>query len=717
VPPVPELDAALTAAVDALAGEPRDGQRQMAEAVADAIRTGDHLLVQAGTGTGKSLAYLVPALLHSLDAKRPVVVATATIALQRQLVERDLPLVTRALRPLLGRELEFAILKGRQNYLCMHRLGEGSPVEPGDGGSAGDAAEVDVLFDPGPRTALGRDVRRIRTWAQTTTTGDRDELVPAPLERSWRALSVSSHECLGAARCGYAADCFSEQARERARRVDVVVTNHAMLAIDAFAGIPLLPEHDVVVVDEAHELVDRATTAVTDELTVGAVERAARRVGRYVSPETRAALGSAAGSLETALAGSEAGRLVSLPADLLDALVLVRDGAHSAMSDSSGRDAGDGGGPEGARVQARAAVDEILEMSERILGARERDVVWVSKSDTRPAVLRRAPLSVAALLRERLFGESTVILTSATLQIGGSFEPVARSLGLLSPPGYDPVGTPGSEPGGEPGSEPRSGPDPESEEPANGDAPASADATDADDTDWTGTDTGTDATDWTGIDVGSPFDYRRQAILYVARHLPPPGRSGLHSEVLDEIAELVDAAGGSALGLFSSMRAAQEAAAMLRGRTACPVLCQGDDATAELVRRFAEDQRTCLFGTLSLWQGVDVPGDACRLVLIDRIPFPRPDDPLVKARQDASGSAGFMAVSAASAALLLAQGAGRLIRSGTDRGVVAVLDPRLVTARYGSFMLRSLPPFWVTTDRDQARRSLRALRPATAAEI
>jgi ATP-dependent DNA helicase DinG len=215
-----------------------------------------------------------------------------------------------------------------------------------------------------------------------------------------------------------------------------------------------------------------------------------------------------------------------------------------------------------------------------------------------------------------------------------------------------------------------------------------------------------------GLDVGSPFQHARAGILYVASRLPTPGRDGLPTAYLDEIAELVTAAGGATLGLFSSMRAAKQAAEELRPRLEQPVLCQGDDATGLLVRRFAEDEATCLFGTLSLWQGVDVPGPSLRLVLIDRIPFPRPDDPLVSARQravDARGGNGFLTVSATHAALLLAQGAGRLLRGMDDRGVVAVLDPRLATARYAGFLRASLPPFWPTSDREVVRAALRRL--------
>ncbi len=286
-------------------------------------------------------------------------------------------------------------------------------------------------------------------------------------------------------------------------------------------------------------------------------------------------------------------------------------------------------------------------------------------------MLRAAPLSVAGLLRERLFGPSTVVLTSATLALGGSFDALARQWGL----------------------------------PSSGTVAAGADTDDP----------VPDAPRWSGLDVGSPFQHASSGILYVARHLPPPGRDGLPPEYLDEIEGLVTAAGGRTLGLFSSMRAARQAAEALRERIESPVLCQGDDATGLLVAQFAADPATSLFGTLSLWQGVDVPGPSLSLVIIDRIPFPRPDDPLTSARQravDARGGPGFMAVSATHAALLLAQGSGRLLRGMDDRGVVAVLDPRLATARYAGFLRASLPPFWPTTDPSVVRGALSRLAAA-----
>jgi ATP-dependent DNA helicase DinG len=341
--------------------------------------------------------------------------------------------------------------------------------------------------------------------------------------------------------------------------------------------------------------------------------------------------------------------------------------------------------------------DEVRQIAERMAANAEHDVLWVSERDPSRGgnELRVAPLDVSLTLRDRLFGEKTVVLTSATLKLGGDFRALATSLGL------------------------RAGERIEDDDRAAGrDADADADATadaDGEDTDGVADD---ERIRWRGIDVGSPFDYGRQAILYVARQLPPPGRDGLGDPQLTEIAELVEAAGGRTLGLFSSRRAAQTATEELRERVPdIDVWCQGEAQLPELARRFVEEPQTCLFGTLSLWQGVDLPGETCQLVIIDRLPFPRPDDPLMSARQRAverRGGNGFMTVAATHAALLLAQGSGRLIRRQADRGVVAVLDPRLATARYGSFLAASLPPMWRTTDPSVARDALRRLDAAAS---
>ena len=507
---------------------------------------------------------------------------------------------------------------------------------------------------------LGAEVVRLRGWAEVTESGDRDELVPGVSERAWRQVSVSAHECLGS-RCPMVSECFVERSREAARDVDVIVTNHSFMAIDAFEGRQMLPEHDVLVIDEGHELVDRVTSTITDEVTPGMVRAAAKRAGRQAdSSET---MDDAADLLESVLEPAPEGRLTGIPDSLALALGRVRDTARAVQSELKPQQ---GEEPDGGRQVARAAVDEVFENASRILEERELDVVWLSRDPRRGPVLRVAPMSVAALVRERVFSERTVVMTSATLELGGTFDAVAGTIGLR----------------------------------------------------------GEGAPAWRGLDVGSPFAYPQQGIAYVAQHLPAPGRDGLATQTLDEIEALVRAAGGRTLGLFSSMRAAKEATEAMRERFAdhgatasgasgdVVFLCQGEDQISTLVRQFAREPRTCLFGTLSLWQGVDVPGSSCQLVIIDRIPFPRPDDPLASARSQAiarMGGNGFMAVSATHAALRLAQGAGRLIRRADDRGVVAFLDNRMMTARYAGFLQRSLPPFWPTADRAMVLAALERL--------
>jgi ATP-dependent DNA helicase DinG len=659
--PVPEL---LATSVAALGGRERSGQLQMATAVAHAFEAGEHLAVQAGTGTGKSLAYLVPAISRAVSDDKPVVVSTATIALQRQLVNRDLPQLVDALSDALPRAARFALLKGRQNYLCLNKIHNGSAANSED-------EPPDELFQPQAATALGRDVQRLTTWASTTESGDRDDLKPGVADRSWAQVSVSSRECLGMARCPFGTECFAERARATAGQADVVVTNHALLAIDAVADSAVLPEHQLLVVDEAHDLVDRVTAVATGELTASALGIASRRITRLVEPELMQRWERASATLLAAIQDAPSGRIDHLDDELATHLAALRDAASAARSaiDTSPSD------PKAAaaRAEAVASLAEIADTATRILASvvpripDRTDVVWLDHEENRGStrtVLRVAPLSVAGLLRTRLFADSTAVLTSATLTVGGSFDAMASAWGLT---------------------------DIEAGEPS-----------------------------WRGLDVGSPFQHGKAGILYVAAHLPPPGRDGTGTaEQLNEIADLVTAAGGRTLGLFSSMRAARAAAEAMSERLSTPVLCQGDDTTATLVEQFSADASTSLFGTLSLWQGVDVPGPSLSLVIIDRIPFPRPDDPLLSARQRAvaaAGGNGFMAVAASHAALLLAQGAGRLLRGVDDRGVVAVLDSRMATARYGGYLRASLPPFWTTTDAAAVRAALarlhRGLTPA-----
>ena len=633
---------ALDGAVGRLGGGPRRGQREMTRRVARAIASGTHLLVQAGTGTGKSLAYLVPAMIHAVDDGERAVVSTATLALQRQILTRDAPLAADAVEALTGRRPVVALLKGWQNYLCRHRVAGGYPDDD------------DALFaasDAVPRTGaagLGEQVVRLREWAGRTTTGDRDDLVPGVSDRAWAQASVSRAECLGPA-CPFHDDCFPAAAREAAARADVVVTNHAMLGVVVAGNPGVLPEHDLLVVDEAHALADRVRSQGAASLSASAVARVAATARKHASAVV-SDLEAAGQGLQAALAALPDGRLSAGPPPALAEALAALDGAARGVLTGVRQAAGakGGGADAGGVALARTAVSDLVDVVERMTSdsvAQHRDVAWVERPrmGTEPPRLTLAPIDVAGPVADALFDERVAVLTSATLALGGGFEPMARDLGLTL-----------------------------------AEAP------------------------WEGVDVGTPFDYARQGILYTPVHLARPGR-GISEAALDEVLALTEASRGGMLGLFSSRRAAEEAAGVLRGATDLTVYAQGEDQLPALVEAFAADEDACLVGTLSLWQGVDVPGRTCRLVIIDRIPFPRPDDPVSQARSEAvaaAGGNGFMSVAATHAALLLAQGAGRLIRRAEDRGVVAVLDPRLRTARYGAFLARSMPPLWPTRDRD-----------------
>ena len=640
---------ALAEAVRRLGGSLRAGQAEMADRVEAALDAGSHLLVQAGTGTGKSLGYLVPVMLHAATAEERAVVSTATLALQRQVMTKDAPVAADAVEAVTGVRPSVALLKGWQNYLCRHRLAGGYPDDDADTLFSAGAATTPGRVGEADRGSVGEQIVRLREWAAETATGDRDDLIPGVSDRAWAHVSVSRAECLGPS-CPLHEECFPELARAAASQADVVVTNHAMLGIAAAGNVGVLPDYRVLVVDEAHELAGRVRSQGTVSLSAAAVMRvaaAARRGASVVVTE----LEEAGQRLQLALADLPDGRLADgLPPAGREALVVLDGAARRVLADVRGasRASRDGGTDAGGAALVRTAVADLIDTIERMTSdsVRERrDVAWVERprAGAEPPRLTLAPIDVAAAIADSLLNDRAVVLTSATLALGGGFEPMARALGL------------------------------------------------------------TVASDrWDGVDVGTPFDYARQGILYAPTHLPRPGR-GICEAVLDELLALTEASGGGMLGLFSSRRAAAEAAEVLRGATDLTVYAQGDDQLSTLVEAFAADEDACLVGTLSLWQGVDVPGRTCRLVIIDRIPFSRPDDPVAQARSEAvaaAGGNGFMSVSATHAALLLAQGAGRLIRRPDDRGVVAVLDPRLRTARYGSFLARSMPALWPTGDRD-----------------
>ena len=649
---------ALDAAVTAIGGAPREGQIEMAEAVANALTDRHHLMVQAGTGTGKSLAYIIPPLVHG----RKVLVATATLALQRQLVERDLPAVVPALEKVLGREITYAIYKGVGNYICLQKMNSEEPDPDGE-----------LMLGV---SSLEKDAKRLHEWARKPgVSGDRDD-APEVDRRVWAANSVSGRECVGADKCAFGSQCFAANAKGKAQTADVVVTNHTLLAIEIVDSHPILPERDAVVLDEAHEFMDRATQAVTEELTSARVLRASAMARKFMPGKLADAFHKAANDFHESMVDygesirgdfTAQGRLEEIPQSLESPIRKVRESAQAITQFLSADDEIIDTDILAERARVKGAVTEISTTAATLLKLGNGYVLWYEPTFS---ALHLAPLSVSDVLRENLLTQTPVIATSATLTVGNSFNALAKSIGFLV--------------GDDLNSDVKGG----EVDPANVQM----------------------------LDVGSPFDFANQGVLYMPKHLPEPGRDGPSIEVLTELGELIDAAGGRTLALFSSWRGVEAADAHLRKVLAeLPIKIftqKRGDSVGPLVEKFAKDETSILLGTMSLWQGVDVPGNSCILVAIDRIPFPRPDEPVMSARAaqaDAAGGSGFMQVSLPRAALLLAQGTGRLIRSVEDRGVVAILDSRIVTKRYGSVLLNSMPPLWRTSDKDVVRESLRRL--------
>ena len=625
---------AVEAAVEALdtvvssmsgGGEERPGQREMCEAVASALDQDRHLVVAAGTGTGKSMAYLAPLVASGKKA----VVATATKALQDQLVKKDLPQLAQAL----GKPLRFAVLKGRSNYICLKKLADLRRVASSEQG------ELIAAHSAEEAGRIRGEVARLADWAAETPDGDRAGLDFEPSPRAWEGVSVSGRECPGANNCPSGAECFGERARNAAADVDVLVVNTHLYCLHVFTDADILPDHEAVVFDEAHTVEDIAAGSAGVSVTGGRFEAAARAV-RAAVPNSRTAddVDAAGKSLRSAIRPYRDERLSPVPDELVDIAVLWRgrlDAANAEVREASGDDT--------RRAMARRSLAALAEDLAQASDPETEDAVWVDGSDRNPA-WRTAPIDVSPLLQERLWTHTPAVLTSATIPVN-----LVDTLGV-----------------------------PE-------------DQCDA-------------------LDVGSPFDYRSSGLLYCAKSLPNPNRPGRDKGAHREIARMVTAAGGRTLALFTSYAAMNRAAEAVREMTDLCIYTQLDFPKQELVRRFSTEEGSCLFATMGMWQGVDVPGRSLSLVVVDRIPFPRPDEPLMSARRERCGSGAFHQIDVPRAATMLAQGIGRLIRSAEDRGVVAVLDSRLATAGYRQGLLRGLPPFRRTIDLAEVEAFLAGIR-------
>ncbi len=622
-PAVDDALARLAAALPAGGGEHRPQQVQMARAVAAAIDGHRHLVVQAGTGTGKSWGYLAPLVL----AGTTTVVATATKALQDQLATKDLPY----LQQHLGVPFEWAVLKGRSNYICMQRVRE---VQDNDNGQL-ELAEFAAVAKA--------EVRRLVSWAGSTDSGDQATLSWAPSDKAWQAVSVGSDECPGANRCPMGKVCFAELARQRAQAADVIVVNMHLYGLHVGTGGMILPDHQVVVIDEAHQLEDIMSDTVGVQIAGGRFTTLTAALKRVLDdPAVVGPIGEAPTRVRDALRVHVGERLPTpYPADVQEMLVDVRGRIEKAQSalraiETDVEDA------KARKLRAQQLATRLQETIDSALSGRDGYVSFVSGGPEYPR-LEIAPLAVGEVLANGIWAQRTAVLCSAT---------IPTSLG-------ERVGLP--------------------------------------------------AADFDELDVGSPFDYEHHALLYCAVHLPDPRTPRFAAAVHDELAALITAAGGRTLALFTSWKAMDAAAEAVRTRVEVPILTQRDLPKTALVKAFSEDEKACLFATAGFFQGVDIPGRTLSLVVIDKIPFPRPDDPLLSARRELLGAAAFGQIDLPRAAMLLAQATGRLIRTSTDRGVVAVMDPRLGTANYRWDIIRALPPMRRTRHRAEAEDFLREI--------
>ncbi len=633
-----EVEVALDEVVGMMAGggEERTGQRAMARAVAETAEMGGHLVVQAGTGTGKTLAYL---LASAMSGGRTVV-ATYTKALQDQMLDTDLPMVQEYIQSSTGQGFSFAAIKGWSNYLCLERVDEIR--------SAKRQGQLDGMVED----AASDEVDRVLAWSAGTTTGDRADLDFEPASAAWKAVSVSPDECLGASECPFAGSCFPSRARGLAAEADVAVANHALYAIDLRIGGFVLGEHDLVVLDEAHQVEESFTEAFGFQLTGGRLRWLANlAVGVLGHDDLVDKVRVLGDRLVDDMRNHGAARVhTGEAAELVKTLELAESRIEALLALATGvAEVGDEASRRRKRLvnSGRSLLADIQAARQHLTSPSSLEHLgWIEVEDGRRPVLKVVPVAVGPLLEEVLWPRRTAILTSATIPAN-----IVERLGLK-------------------GSDPRI------------------------------------------EDLGSPFDYETQTLLYCASYLPDPASN--HDDwmagVLDELEALIVAAGGRTLALFTSYQALGQARERLAGRLELPLLVQGDRPPKALLEEFTLKEESCLLATRRFWQGIDVPGPSLTLLVVNRLPFPSPNEYLLKKWSELADPMGWWKVELPIGVTRLAQAAGRLVRKATDQGVVAVLDPRLAKGSYKKELLDGLPPMKRTATREEAERFLIHLR-------
>jgi ATP-dependent DNA helicase DinG len=604
-------------------GEVREGQREMVRFVAERLSRREHLLIEAGTGVGKSLAYLVPAAL----SRQRVVIATATKNLQDQLAQKDAPMVSAHLGT------RVAVLKGRNNYLCRNRA---QAVGAGGQMSFDDGSDV-------PR-GVADQMRRILAWSNETQSGDRDELAFEVDPRAWRSLSVTPQECLGRAQCPQGQSCFTELARDRAAESQLLIVNTHLYAAHLASGSMLLPAHDFVIFDEAHEILNIFAALLGTTISASRI-RALANVARTTLGSDLADLAldllNNADRLAAALLTQyENEQLTGLDEHVASAFsqcsaLVLRVVEALRILETSGPDG------DARKVRALGPALSLVNDMDRVARLSEGELLFLARRE-REVDIEISLVDVAPRLADELWSRVSAVLTSATIP-----DTLARDLGIA----------------------------------------------DAGPTQY----------------VASPFDYQNHSLLYVPEGFPSRNDAGAEAAIIEELVTLINAAGGRTLALFTNRAVMNRVAEAVEGRVTTPVLVQGTLSRARIIEQFRDDAEASLFAVTSFWQGIDVPGHSLSLVTIDRLPFSVPNDPLAEARR-ARAERPFFEVDLPRASMLLAQGVGRLIRTSTDRGVVAVLDTRLAESNYRGAMFRKLPPMKRTRDKQVVTAFLQQLR-------